>query len=204
MKLYTSPTTPFGRKVRLVAALKGVDDQIEVLKGDTNPPGNVELMAQNPLGKIPILILDDGTRLFDSRVICEYLDGHGAEGKPQLIPEAGDGRWRTLTSAALADGIAEAGILIFYEGLYRNESQRNADWVARQQSKVDSGLDHFEHNLSGENSSPDYADVALAAALGHLDLRHGGRWRNSRPQLVAWLDRFAAAVPAYAATRPPT
>ena len=204
MKLYTSPTTPFGRKVRLVSALKGLDDQIEVIKADTNPPGNAELMTQNPLSKIPVLILDDGTRLFDSRVICEYLDRLGPDNSPQLIPTAGDERWKTLTRASLADGIAEAGVLIYYEGLYRNESQRNADWVARQQSKVDAGLDYFEQDPPGKNATPDYADISLAAAVGHLDLRHGGRWRNNRPQLVAWLDRFSTAVPAYALTSPPT
>ncbi len=202
MKLLTSPTTPFGRKVRLSAAIKGVDDQIEVVKADTNPPGNAELIANNPLGKIPVLILDDGTRLFDSSVICQFIDTLGVADAPRLIPQDGPDRWRTLTLAALADGIAEAGVLIFYETLLRPPENRNADWVARQQSKVDAGLNFFDKEPPSWNDSPDYAHVALAAALGHLDLRHERRWRVDRPRLVNWLDHFENAVPAYAATRP--
>ena len=202
MKLLTSPTTPFGRKVRLSAAIKGVDDQIEVVKAETNPPGNADLMADNPLGKIPVLILDDGTRLFDSSVICQFIDTLGVTDAPRLIPQKGPDRWRTLTLAALADGIAEAGVLIFYETLLRPPENRNADWVVRQQSKVDAGLDFFDKEPPGWNASPDYAHVALAAALGHLDLRHERRWRVDRPRLVNWLDHFENAVPAYAVTRP--
>lgn len=202
MKLFTSPTTPFGRKVRLAASIKGVDDQIEVVKADTNPPGNAELMAENPLGKIPVLVLDDGTRLFDSAVICAYIDTLGAEDAPKLIAAEGPERWRTLTRAALADGIAEAGVLIYYETLLRPPEHRDANWVARQQAKVDAGLDYFEKEPPGWNGSPGYDHVALAAALGHLDLRHDKRWRTDRPRLVNWLNHFENAVPAYAATRP--
>lgn len=202
MKLLTSPTTPFGRKVRLAAAIKGVGGQIEIVKADTNPPGNAELMADNPLGKIPVLILDDGTRIFDSAVICEYIDTLGGPDAPRLIPANGLERWKTLTLAALADGMAEAGVLIFYERLLRPVEQHNADWVARQQSKVDAALDYFEKNPPAWNRSPDYSHIALAAALGHLDLRHEKRWRIDRPRLVNWIDHFENAVPEYAATRP--
>ncbi|MGD9670400.1 MAG: glutathione S-transferase family protein [Hyphomicrobiaceae bacterium] len=202
MKLLTSPTTPFGRKVQLAAAIKGVSEQIEIVKADTNPPGNAALMVENPLGKIPVLILDDGARIFDSRVICEYIDTLGGPDAPRLIPVSGSERWKTLSLAALADGMAEAGILIYYEGLYRTAEQRNAGWVARQQAKVDAALDYFEKNPPAWNRSPDYAHIALAAALGHLDLRHEKRWRIDRPRLVNWIDHFENAVPAYAATRP--
>jgi glutathione S-transferase len=186
----------------LAAAIKGVSDQIEAIMADTNPPGNAALMANNPLGKIPVLVLDDGTRLFDSRVICEFIDTLGAPDAPRLIPASGHARWRTLTRAALADGIADAGILIFYEGRFRPAEHHNAGWLARQQEKVDAGLDHFEQDPPGWTGSPDYAHLALASALGHLDLRHGGRWRGTRPRLVNWLDHFADAVPAYAETTP--
>lgn len=203
MKLLTSPTTPFGRKVRLAAAIKGVENQIAVEKADTNPPGNAELVTNNPLGKIPVLVLDDGTRLFDSRVICEYIDTLGAADAPRLIPQTGPARWTTLTQAALADGIAEAGILVFYETLLRQPNERSTTWVARQQAKVDAGLDHFEMAPPNWDGAPDYAGIALACALGHLDLRHEKRWRQGRPRLVNWLQQFENAVPAYDTTRPP-
>lgn len=202
MKLYTSPTTPFGRKVALAAAIKGVARDIEMIAADTNPPGNAALMEQNPLGKIPVLVLDDGTRLFDSRVICEYIDGLGAKDAPRLIPVNGLERWQTLTLAALADGIADAGILIFYEHRFREPERLNAGWIARQQAKIDAGLDHFDTAPPNWDDNPGYAQIALSCALGHLDLRHGGRWRTNRQRLVDWLDRFAAAVPAYAETTP--
>lgn len=202
MKLLTTPTTPFGRKVQLAAAIKGVADQIEIIKADTNPPGNAELMADNPLGKVPVLVLDDGTRIFDSSVICEYIDTLGAANAPRLIPSDGAARWTTLTLAALADGLAEAGVMIFYEKLFRAEEHRSADWVARQQSKVDAALDYFEKHPPAWTDSPDYSHVSLAAALGHLDLRHDKRWRVNRPRLVNWVDHFENAVPAYTATRP--
>lgn len=202
MKLYTSPTTPFGRKVRLAAAIKGVDGAIESIVADNNPSSNAALLKVNPLGKIPVLLLDDGTVLFDSRVICEFMDTLGADDAPRLIPRDGRDRWLTLRDASLADGIAEAGILIFYEGKFRTPEMHHPRWLAHQQEKVDTGLDYFEQNPPGWNGSPNYAHLSLAAALGHLDLRHGRRWRNDRPRLVNWLDHFANAVPAYAATTP--
>lgn len=182
--------------------MKGLDDRITVVAADTTPPHNAELVQQNPLGKIPALVLDDGTRLFDSRVICEYLDHEGAPGTPRLFPEPGRERWRVLTRAALADGIADAGVLIFYEKRFRNEEHWNAGWMARQQSKVDAGLDAFESEPPVWSRTPDYSHIALACCLGHLDLRHDGRWRAKRPQLVGWLERFAAEVPAFAETMP--
>lgn len=203
MKLFTSPTTPFGRKVRLAAAIKALADRLAIENADTNPPGNMALMQQNPLGKIPVLVLDDGTRLFDSRVICEYLDTQGAAGAPRLIPADGPERWRTLMLGALGDGIADAAVLIFYENRFREPEHHNAGWVARQQSKVDAGLDHFENEPPGWSGNPAYEHICLAAALGHLDLRHGGRWRQGRPRLVNWLQQFSQAVPAYAETAPP-
>ncbi|MCB1521489.1 MAG: glutathione S-transferase N-terminal domain-containing protein [Hyphomicrobiaceae bacterium] len=203
MKLFTSPTTPYGRKVRIVATIKGVDRDIAFLEADTNPPGNAELMKHNPLGKIPVLVLDDGTRVFDSRVICEHLDTLGGPGAPRMFPEPWPERMAVLTLGALADGIAEAGILIFYESRFRPVEQHNGGWLARQQTRIDSALDFLDADPPAWKTHPDYGHIALAAALGHLDLRHGGRWRKDRPRLTNWLDHFGNEVPSYAETTPP-
>lgn len=202
MKLFSSPPSPFVRKARITAAMKGLADQIEIVPADTNPPGNAELLTHNPVGKIPALVLADGTRLFDSRVICEYLDANGAAGTPRLFPADGPERWRTLTLGALADGLADAGVLIVYEARFRPPEQHNAGWLARQQGKVDSALDYLEANPPRWGAHPTYEHIALACALGHFDFRHGGRWRDGRPGLVQWLDEFAKAVPSHAETQP--
>ena len=201
MQLLASLTSPFVRQVRLVTAIKGLSDRVSLRLVDTNPPGNAELMAENPLGKIPVLVLDDGTRLYDSRVIAEYLDGLAAQ--PRLFPTDASARCRMLTRVALADGIKDAAVLVFYESRLRPEAARSSDWVARQQAKIDAALAYLEANLDDGHATPDYADVSLAAALGYLDFRQEGRWRATHPRLVGWLDRFAAAVPAFAGTVPP-
>ena len=108
-----------------------------------------------------------------------------------------------LTRVARADGIKEAAVLILYESRLRAEAQRSAEWVARQQGKIDAALAHLEQSPPASASGPDYGDVSLAAALGYLDFRQDGRWRAAHPRLVDWLQRFAAAVPAYAETAPP-
>src|SRR5262245_61303167 len=102
MKLLTSPLSPYGRKVKMVAKMKGVQDQIEMLPTDTNVPSNEALKRENPLAKIPVLVLADGTQIFDSHVICEYLDS--LTPAPRLFPSAGVERFKTLTLGALADG----------------------------------------------------------------------------------------------------
>lgn len=184
----------------MTAYIKGLSDRITVENVDTM---NVDprLAAENPLGKIPVLVLDDGTQLYDSKVICEYLDSLAPS--PRLFPAASPDRWRTLTLGALADGIMEAALLMVYEKRYRAENLRLQSWLDRQQSKVDAGLKKLEADPPKWAAHPDYGHLALAAALGYLDLRHEGRWRATHPRLVAWLDAFASAVPAYAKTAPP-
>lgn len=200
MRLYSAPASPFGRKVKMTAIVKGVMDQIESLHGDTRGAHNADLAAANPLQKIPALVLDDGTQVYDSKVICEYLDGLSPS--PVLLPPPGLARIQCLTRAALADGIAEAALLIVYEDRYRPVDKRVPDWIARQQAKVDGGLDAAEAATGSFGGVPDYGDIALASALGYLDLRLGNGWRASRPKLAAWLDQFAAAVPAFNTTMP--
>jgi glutathione S-transferase len=196
MILRSAPASPFGRKVKIAADILGFHDDIEVVPADTNNP-DPSLLAQNPLGKIPILILADGTALFDSRVIVDYLDGLG--GGHRLVPAVGEARSRILTAAALADGIAEAALLIVYEKRFRPPDLRSQAWLDRQASKVSRALKIFE--AAPPRGARDIAHIGLACALGYLDLRLDGKWRADHPTLVGWLDQFAADVPAFEATR---
>lgn len=200
MKLMSSPASPFGRKVTMTIAIKNLKDKVEVMPVDATK-GDANLNASNPLGRIPALMLDNGESIHDSHVICEYLDTAGTG--PILIPRTGPDRWRTLTMGSLADGLIEQALLQVYEGRYRPENMRVESWVARLQSKIDRSLDVLEAAPPAWKDHPDYGHLTLAAALGYMDFRHAGRWRANRPNMVAWLDRFAAAVPSFEASKPP-
>ena len=197
MMLRTSPASPFGRKVKIAAAVLGLSERIEIVPADT---ANAEdpLRRDNPLGKIPILITDDGKAVYDSSVIVEYLDHLAGGGK--IIP-AGEGRFEALTLQSLADGILDASILRVYEIRYRSEEKREPNWVTHQADKVTRSLARLEDTPPALGRVPDVGCIALACALGYQDLRFEGSWRAGYPKLVAWLDAFAAAVPAFEATR---
>jgi glutathione S-transferase len=194
--LRAAAPSPFSRKVRIAAAVLELDDQIEILAADTNDPHD-SLRTQNPLGKVPALILDSGAAIYDSAVIVEYLDLLAGGGK--IIPASGPRRFCSLTQQALADGIMDAAVLIRYESLWREPDKRSEKWIAHQDDKIARGLAAFETALPEELS--DIGTIALACALGYLDLRFEGAWRASHPGLVAWLDLFAAATPSFEATR---
>ncbi len=195
MQLRSSSASPFARKVRIAAAVLGLEDRIAVVAADTNDPSD-SLRTQNPLGKIPVLVLEDGRAIYDSAVILEYFDHLAGGGK--IIP-AGPERFDVLTRAALADGISEAAVLKIYEQRWREEGQRSARWLDHQTGKIGRALAALEAAPPSERI--DVAAITLAAALGYLDLRFGGSWRAERPRLVAWLDAFSARVPAFEATR---
>ncbi len=196
--LRSSPASPFGRKVKLVAYRLGLMDRIEVVNADTADPSD-SLRGQNPLGKIPALILDDGQVLYDSRVIVDYLD-HLAGGGG-VIPADPALRFPALTMQALADGVMDAALLQVYEKRWRDEGLRSERWASHQADKLAHGLAAFE---ASDLSGPIHiGHIALACALGYLDLRFGGDWRQTHPALVRWLDVFAAANPAFDKTRPP-
>ena len=196
--LRSSPPSPFGRKIKIAAAELGLLDRLDIHMADTNDPSD-SLRRENPLGKIPALILDDGTVLFDSRVILEWLDLEAGGGR--ILPAGRDARFATLRLQALADGIADAALLIVYEGRLRAESERSPNWLAHQQGKIDRALDALEAAPPASDAPITVGPIALACALGYLDLRLAGRWRDGRPRLVAWLDAFAARVPAFEKTR---
>jgi glutathione S-transferase len=202
--LRSSPASPFGRKVKIAATLLGLWDRLDVQAADTTDPADT-VRAQNPLGKIPVLLLPDGSAIYDSRVIVDWLDALAErEGLgSRLIPPPSDpARWTVLTRLALADGIADAALLLVYEGRLRPEGMRSQPWMDNQQSKIDRALAAIEAAPPAFGPVPDAGCIALACALGYLDLRHGGRWRAAHPGLVAWLARFAATVPAFEETRP--
>lgn len=194
--LRSSPASPFGRKVKIAIAELGLGDRIEIAPADTNDP-NEPLRKQNPLGKIPTLVLEDGTTLFDSRVIAEYLDHLAGGGR--LFP-AGEARFAQLRLQALADGLCDAALLQVYEVRFRPEEGRNAAWVENQAGKVARALASLEAAPPAYDR-PRIGEIALACALGYLDLRFEGKWRADHPALVAWLDGFAGKVPAFEATR---
>ena len=195
--LRSSPASPFGRKVKIAASLLGLLDRIEVVAADTTNPED-SLRQQNPLGKIPTLILENGETLYDSRVIVEYLDHLAGGGR--ILPE-GWARFEALREQALADGIMDAALLIVYEGRFRPEHKHEPKWLDHQADKLRRGLDFAEAHLSAPKSDLHIGHVALACALGYLDLRMAGRWRESYPKLVSWLADFEARVPLFAKTR---
>jgi glutathione S-transferase len=197
MKLRYSAASPFARKVRITLALLDLTDRVELVPADTNNAAD-SLRTENPLGKIPILILEDGTTLFDSRVIEQYLDWLAGGGK--LLAKEGVARFKALRDQTLADGITDAAILLVYETRFREPAERAERWRVYQSEKIARGLSYWEKAPPPEGTV-DVVTIALACALGYLDLRFEGRWRADHPKLVAWLDAFAAAVPAFEETR---
>ena len=198
MILRSSPSSPFVRKVRIAASVLGLADKIEVRETDLNAAADT-IRVQNPLGKIPALILDDGTIYYDLRVILEVLDHLAGGGR--IIPREPPARFATLRLQALCDGMLDAGVLMVYEERYRPAEMRVATWVERQNDKFARGLAALEAAPPALTPVPDVGQIALACVLGYGDLRFGGRWRKDHPRLVDWLDRFATLVPAFAQTK---
>jgi glutathione S-transferase len=199
-EVYSSPATPFGRKVLIAAAEMGLTDQVKVTMASGNPldPGTMPVV-KNPLGKIPVLIRPDGGALFDSRVICRYLDQVSGAG---LYPD-GDALWEVLVLEALADGMLDAALLVVYEARIRPETLQFAPWVEGQWAKVTRALDAVEAGwLPHLQGRLDMAQIALACALGYLDFRLSSRaWREGRPGLAAWFAEFSRR-PAMRETQP--
>ena len=196
LTLRSSPASPFGRKVKIAASLLDLIDRIEVVDTDTTNPDD-SLRQQNPLGKIPTLVLENGETLYDSRVILEYLDDLAGGG--HIYPSGWD-RFAALRQQALADGIMDAALIQVYETRWRTEENRNPKWLEHHAGKVARGLDHAETHLSAPTATLHVGHIAQACALGYLDLRMGGRWRETHPRLVAWLSDFETRVPMFGKT----
>jgi glutathione S-transferase len=195
MKLLSATATPYGRKVEIAAIEKGLIERIEVVPVSTAPSApHAGLARENPLIKIPTLVLDDGRALYDSLVICDYLDTLHAKAK--LIPQSGARRWEVLTLHALGSGMCDAALLCRYEQVLRPDAFRWPEWIADQMKKVESGLDWLEANVQAAGDAAgadvDLGQISVGCALGYLDFRFGYiGWRTSRPRLAAWFAEFS-------------
>ena len=188
MKLYYSPTSPFVRKVNVFASEVGLAEKIEWVK--TNPWQAEDILtAKNPLSKIPTLITDDNKVIYDSRVICEYLDTlHNGN---KFHPDNSDERWQVLRLQALADGILEAGIARFLEKK-RPAEQQSIDWDNTQREAIERSLDDLESTVSVWGNQLDVGVITIACTLGWLDFRIPYEdWREKRPQLKTWFIEFS-------------
>jgi len=198
MILRSSPPSPFGRKVKLALGILGLENEVTIEKADPTDISD-SLRQQNPLGKIPALITEDGSVLYDSPVILEYLDVRAGGGK--IIPKDSKARIAALTLQALCDGILDAGILLVYEGRWRPAEMHVQKWIEHQRGKVDRAFAVLEASPPKLDTVPNVGAITLACALGYGDLRFEGKWRPGHPKLVKWLDEFAAKVPAFEKTR---
>jgi len=201
LTLRSSPSSPFVRKIRIAANVLGLDRDIAIEPADTLSPSD-SVRQQNPLGKIPALVLEDGTVLFDSRVILEYLDHRAGGGR--IVPNNASARFAALRLQALADGLMDASILLVYEGRWRPAERHEPKWLDYQAGKVTRVLSALEADPPMLDAPPQVGQIALACALAYRDFRFEGTWRKDHPRLVGWLDAFAARVPAFATTNPPT
>nr|WP_026784355.1 glutathione S-transferase family protein [Pleomorphomonas koreensis] len=198
MILRTSLTSPFGRKPRLAAAVLGLSERIEVVPADFFDEAD-SLRTQNPLGKIPTLLLADGTALYDSRVILEYFDHLAGGGR--LIPAGPAARFAALKLQAIGDGILDASVLRRLETLFREAPQRSERWLAYQAGKMGRALDLLDAAPPSESDIL-VGEIAVACGLGFIDFRLGDDWRAGRPRLAGWFERFAGRCPGFDATAP--
>jgi glutathione S-transferase len=188
MRLWFNPASPFARKVRIFAHETGLAGDIEELSVPVSPvKPHAELARENPLVKIPALTTPDLGTLYDSAVICEYLDSLH-RGAP-LIPKSGPERWRALRLQALGDGILEAAVLIRYEGAWRPQALQWGDWIAGQLGKVRGGLTALEAECARWDRRFGIGQITAACVLGYLDFRFPQEaWRQSHPALARWYE----------------
>jgi glutathione S-transferase len=201
MKLFYSQTSPFVRKCLVTAHELGLAQRLELVPAVPHPVNrDRSVVLRNPLGKIPTLVTDAGEAFFDSRVICEYLNGLG---DGHLLPATGAARFAILTDQALADGLMDAAVLARYESAVRPESLRWPAWTGGQMEKVTSALSDFERRAAAWEDRMDLGVIALGCALGYLDFRYADiGWRERSPSLARWYEPFAARE-SMTKTRPP-
>ena len=187
MKLYSSALSPFARKVRILILEKNLSDQVEII--DANPyEATAEHLQANPLSKVPTLVLDDGNTLFDSHVICEYLDSVSAG---TFMPD-GDQRIQALKQLALTDGLLETTFHIAVELNRREPQERSAAWVDRWYATLERGVDALAASLPGYGEALTLPHIGVVCVLDYLDLRASERldWRTRQPALAQWYSTY--------------
>lgn len=199
MKLRHSTTSPFARKCVIAAMECGLDDRVEVVP--TSPfAADTDLGRDNPLGKVPCLITESGEPLFDSPVICEYLDS--LHDGVKLFPASGGARWAQLRLQALGDGILDAAVAKRVETAMRPEDKRWPSWIERQDLAIRRALDVLEQDCGGWGRDFLIGQITVACALGYLDLRFkDDDWRKGRPALAGWFAE-ASLRPSVAGSAP--
>ena len=201
MKLFHSATSPYVRQCLVAAHELGLAERIELVPAAAHPiHRDRNVVASNPLGKVPTLIDDGGVALHDSRVIIDYLNRLG---DGDLVPRDGEARWRALTEQSLADGMLDAAVLARYETALRPETLRWQDWLAGQLEKIASGLAELEQRSMRFGDRVDIGTIAFACMLGYLDFRFAQLvWRDEHPNAAAWFAWFGARDSMVATTPP--
>jgi glutathione S-transferase len=202
VQLFYSPNSPYARKARIIIRELALEQRVKEVA--VSLPADAKLRAINPLGKIPALVLDDNSVIYDSPVICEYLDDLG-QGK--FFPRAGlfreaQGRWRALTLQALGDGLADAVVRRNQE-MRLPEEKRSTGVIERQTAAIEAAFGVADRASAKFPEHPTIGEIAIGCAIGYLDLRvpHDG-WRDRYPQLARWLEIFSR-FPSVQATKPP-
>ena len=190
MKLFFSPNSPYVRKCLVVGHEVGLNDRIQLLPSSAHPvKRDAQIIASNPLGKVPTLVTDDGVALYDSRVICEYLDQLGAG---SLFPRSGAARWSALTLQALADGMLDAALLARYETAVRPDALRWNDWLEGQLDKLHTSLAALDAAPDALGERVDIGSLSIGCALWYIDLRFAElNWRSRYPRLAQSAARIA-------------
>jgi len=201
MKLYYSPSSPYARKVRIVALETGLHKKMDMVNVALSPVApNADVDKHNPIGKIPALSVK-GMDLFDSPVICEYLDSQHKGRK--MFPRKGRERWVALRLQAMADGLLDAALLARYEGALRPQDKQWADWSKGMMKKIDGVLDQLDQETKSLKGKPTIGTISVACALGYLDLRFASHdWRSKHPKLAKWFNTMSK-TPSVKATVPP-
>jgi len=196
LRILVSPASPYSAKVRMAATYAGLS--FESVLTDTNAEP-AALVANNPLGKIPLLLTDDGNAVFDSRAIMQFID---RETGRKLYPRNPAKRTEVDVLEALCDGTCDCLLAMVYERRFRPEEKVHQEWIDKQWKKVERALDHLEANLPRTTKSLNGGHFALAALLGYLSLRFEGKWERGRPKLKNWPKKFVTFFADYARLKP--